>query len=132
MEIGGGNSCFLDAIRRAIAPDEYHIIDSNQYSLDLLRRRIGADPAVHLYCQDVRDVDLDLKADVAFSVGLIEHFREAETRRAVRAHLDLLSSPWIKARRDGAPMDGGNAADEPSGPWASGVQPPADRGLPCT
>jgi len=90
VEIGGGNSCFLDAIRRAIAPDEYHIIDSNQYSLDLLRRRIGADPAVHLYCQDVRDVDLDLKADVAFSVGLIEHFREAETRRAVRAHLDLL------------------------------------------
>ena len=42
------------------------------------------------------------------------------------------NSPWIKARRDGAPMDGGNAADEPSGPWASGVQPPADRGLACT
>jgi len=41
-------------------------------------------------------------------------------------------SPWIKPRLDGAAIDDGNAADEPSGPWASGVQPPADRGLLCT
>ena len=43
-----------------------------------------------------------------------------------------LNSPWIKPRLDGAAIDDGNAADERSGPWASGVQPPADRGLPCT
>ena len=43
-----------------------------------------------------------------------------------------VSSPWIKPRFGGAAIDDGNAADEPSGPWASGVQPPADRGLPCT
>lgn len=90
VEIGAGNSCFLDAIRREIAPGEYHVIDNNQYGLDLLRRRIGKDPAVFMYCQDVRKLDLDLKADLVFSVGLIEHFREADTRKAVRAHFDLL------------------------------------------
>ena len=42
------------------------------------------------------------------------------------------SSPWIKPGFGGAAIDDGNAADEPSGPWASGVQPPADRGLACT
>jgi len=78
--------------------------------------------------------------DIVACINVVDHALHpdrimAEIRRVLKpggVFVFGVNSPWIKARRDGAPMDGGNAADEPSGPWASGVQPPADRGLACT
>ena len=58
--------------------------------------------------------------------------RAAERAKRREERLRAINSPWIKPRLDGAAIDDGNAGDEPSGPWASGVQPPADRGLLCT
>ena len=55
-----------------------------------------------------------------------------DTEKKTQRERAATNSPWIKPRLDGAAIDDGNAADAPSGPWASGVQPPADRGLPCT
>jgi cyclopropane fatty-acyl-phospholipid synthase-like methyltransferase len=56
----------------------------------LLRQRLEAGQNVVLHRADVRWLSLDLEADVVFSVGLIEHFEPAGTRRAVEAHFELL------------------------------------------
>jgi len=85
VEIGGANSCFLDRIRREIAPREYHVVDTNAYGLSLLEGR-----GVETHLQDCRALTLQLEADVVFSIGLIEHFDSADTARAVAAHFDLL------------------------------------------
>jgi SAM-dependent methyltransferase len=90
VELGGANSCFLDRILAEIRPDECHVVDTNEYGLALLRQRL--DPAwnVRLHRQDVLDLTLDVRADAVFSVGLIEHFAPAQTRRAILAHFRLL------------------------------------------
>lgn len=95
IEIGGANSCFLDEILEEIEPQWYHVIDSNQYSnqygLDLLKRRPEAG-GVQTTRMDVLDVCSGVvhSADVVFSVGLIAHFDPEETAKAIPAHFELL------------------------------------------
>lgn len=89
VEIGGANSCFLDRIQHEVQPRQYYVIDNNEYGLGLLRERVGG-RAVQVLREDVLDLQTSLQADLVFSVGLIEHFSPANTRRAVLAHFDLL------------------------------------------
>ncbi len=85
VEIGGANSCFLETIQAGIAPREYHVIDTNAYGLSLLRGR-----KVITHQQSCSRSALDLEADAAFSIGLIEHFDPAGTRQAVASHFRLI------------------------------------------
>jgi len=87
VEIGGANSCFLDAIQRDVVPAEYHVVDSNRYGLSLLQGR--KDVVTH-EADVLRLGDLGFRADVVFSIGLIEHFDPEGTRRAIEAHFALL------------------------------------------
>lgn len=95
VEIGGANSCFLDAVLREVRPQSYHVVDLNEFGLELLRQRVAARNDVILHLQDVRHLDLGVKANVVFSVGLIEHFDAEGTREAVLAHLRLLDDGGI-------------------------------------
>jgi hypothetical protein len=92
IEIGGANSCFLDSISDAIHPLAYHVIDRNEYGLSLLRDRVRGRGDIFLHREDVLQLkNSGLRADIVFSVGLVEHFDKAGTRQAIRAHFDLLS-----------------------------------------
>ena len=84
-ELGGANSCFFEKIQTEIAPREYHVIDTNAYGLSLLKDR-----GVIAHQQNCLDLRLDLQADAAFSIGLIEHFDRAGTRKAVESHFALI------------------------------------------
>jgi glycosyltransferase involved in cell wall biosynthesis/SAM-dependent methyltransferase len=88
IEIGGANSCFMDRILRETGCRTYDVVDNNQYGLDLLERRAGGKVGLHL--RSVLDLTPDMQADLVFSVGLVEHFDTADTRRAVLAHFDVL------------------------------------------
>jgi SAM-dependent methyltransferase/putative flippase GtrA len=91
VEVGGANSCFLDAVVRKLRPRAYHMIDRNEFGLELLRERVGPRTDVMLHQADVLAAGrAKVDADIVFSVGLIEHFDIAGTRQAVRAHFDLL------------------------------------------
>jgi cyclopropane fatty-acyl-phospholipid synthase-like methyltransferase len=89
VELGGANSCFLDAIAARAQPGEYHVVDNNRFGLDLLRERARAGSSVAVHEADVTALDLDVRGDVVFSVGLIEHFSPAVTREVIDAHFDL-------------------------------------------
>jgi SAM-dependent methyltransferase len=90
LEIGGANSCFLDRIVAAVGCRSYHVVDTNAYGLSLLEQRVAAGDKVRLHQQSVLGLSLDTRADVVFSVGLIEHFDAPRTRQAVLAHFDVL------------------------------------------
>ena len=85
-ELGGGNSCFVDAILEALKPRLYYVVDRNAYSLELLARRLGTERRLQLLLADVLDPPEPWKADVVFSVGLIEHFSPEGTARAIERH----------------------------------------------
>jgi putative flippase GtrA len=90
VELGGANSCFLDKIVREVGPSTYHVVDTNESGLELLRRRSEVNGRLRLHQQDVTKLHLDVQADLVFSVGLIEHFDRAGTRAAIESHFRLL------------------------------------------
>jgi SAM-dependent methyltransferase len=89
VELGGAGGGVFDAVRLTLHPAAYHVVDTNEYGLNLIREKTGGG-SVFLHLQDARNPALDLSADVVFSTGLIEHFDEEGTRKAIRSHLTLL------------------------------------------
>jgi len=90
VEIGGANSCFLEAILSRIPCCSYDVVDTNEYGIALLSGRTGDGKVVRLHKHSVLDSPLHVAADLVFSVGLVEHFSPRETRAAVLAHFDYL------------------------------------------
>jgi hypothetical protein len=90
VELGGGNSCFVDGIRARFKPRRYCVIDNNEVGLQLLSGRFSGDASVFSYNRDVLHLGEPMGADLVFSVGLIEHFCPPDTRRAILAHFALL------------------------------------------
>ncbi len=90
VEIGGANSCFLDSVLAAIPCRSYDVVDTNRYGLSLLEKRAPNSGVLRVHQQSVLSLEMDLTADVVYSVGLVEHFQTAETRRAVLAHFEPL------------------------------------------
>jgi SAM-dependent methyltransferase len=90
VEIGGANSCFLDAIVRELRPAVYSVVDTNRKGLSLLEKRAAGLECVQLRQESVLAMSLGPTADVAFSVGLVEHFDERQPRAAVLAHFDVV------------------------------------------
>jgi hypothetical protein len=92
-ELGGANSCFVDAIVEQLPVKRYHIIDTNEFGLSLLEHRFGND---HVVSWERGDVLGQPSAgglfDIVFSVGLIEHFDPTGTAAAVSSHLQLARS----------------------------------------
>lgn len=107
-EFGGGNSCFYIPFQQHFSPSCYRIVDNNGTGLAAFAKRMGlnarfesgADGSLEkttsegtiLMQQDILNLDplQQWQSDVVFSVGLIEHFSEVDTRKAVHAHLQVL------------------------------------------
>lgn len=93
VELGGADSCFVNSVCKALLPERYAIIDGNAYGLSLLDGWQPPPPArTHMVIReaDVRTPLPGLVSDVAFSVGLVEHFDRTETSHVLRAHFDLV------------------------------------------
>ena len=90
VEIGGANSCFLDAMLSRIPCRSYDVVDTNEYGISLLAGKAGDGKVVRLHKHSILDNPLHMAADLVFSVGLVEHFGPSETRAAILAHFDYL------------------------------------------
>lgn len=89
-ELGGGNSCFIEKFLALPNLASYHVIDQNAYGVELLTRRFPNDPRVSTTIANVLDIASPSgRYDVVYSVGLIEHFDEAETAKCIDAHFCL-------------------------------------------
>ncbi|MFH1033693.1 MAG: class I SAM-dependent methyltransferase [Pseudomonadota bacterium] len=86
LELGGGGSCFYELILSRLRPARYHLADCNLSGLTMLGSGPQADPRVFCHVCDVRRCHLPVKADVVFSVGLIEHFDAPDTQRVIDTH----------------------------------------------
>lgn len=93
VELGGANSCVIEAIFRRFPCAEYEVVDKDEYGLSLLRDKVRKSPVpVRLRCEDVLLLNppSPARADLVFSLGLIEHFDRDGTDRAIQVHFDLL------------------------------------------
>lgn len=89
IEFGGGDSCFFQAFRTAYPEAYYTIIDKSSAGVQKFRDKHA--------CSNVTAIEGDLlslpllnKADLVFSVGLIEHFDIKNTAQIIKAHFDAV------------------------------------------
>ena len=88
-ELGGGNSFIAGDIIGNLDVQEYQVVDSNQRSLELLSSRFNEYSCVTSKRADVLLLEEECRFDIVFSVGLIEHFSEKNTERAIQSHFHM-------------------------------------------
>jgi 2-polyprenyl-3-methyl-5-hydroxy-6-metoxy-1,4-benzoquinol methylase len=84
-EFGGANSCFVEALCEQLVINRYHVIDLNEYGLNLLKSKSGRCPLTW-ELQDILSSTEGQQFDVVYSVGLIEHFDSAGTAQSIASH----------------------------------------------
>ncbi len=86
VELGGANSCFFKMLQKKLEPQSYTIVDNNPTGLNASQQLV-ADCKTRLICADILDHEFTGEpADICYSVGLIEHFDEVGTNKAIAAH----------------------------------------------
>jgi glycosyltransferase involved in cell wall biosynthesis/trans-aconitate methyltransferase len=86
-ELGGGNSIFFQNLRERFPQAIYTIIDNNQRGLDAFQEQHHADKKIVILNGNVVKPEFPVvKADLVFSVGLVEHFLHQNTAKAIQTH----------------------------------------------
>ena len=85
-ELGGANSCFVDDICSQIDVSAYHVVDMNAFGLSLLEKKSPNCRLTYEQGDVLASYDGSRQFDVVYSVGLIEHFAPADTKRAIASH----------------------------------------------
>ena len=88
-ELGGGNSFIAEDIITMFGVREYHVVDSNPRSLQLLSERLGKFSCVTSKLGDVTELEGECNFDIVFSIGLIEHFSREKSKLAIRSHFRM-------------------------------------------
>jgi hypothetical protein len=98
IEFGGGNSCFFRSLINSLPISRYEVADLNAKSLQLFEQQAREVPSVKTSAHRVNLLtetpSLPL-ADVVFSVGLIEHFDPAGTRKVAHRHFSCVKDDGI-------------------------------------
>lgn len=89
VELGGADSCMYDRFARAFPVEAYHVVDNNHLGLERFRARAHGRTFVHELDLLAAPPPMELAADVVFSVGVVEHFVAADTRRLIDVHFDI-------------------------------------------
>ena len=95
VELGGANSCFYDAIILKITPQQFHVIDNNELGLEKFREKTANNKLASYEIADILDFQSKNLFDISFSIGLIEHFNEKNTAKAIKAHFDVIQRNGI-------------------------------------
>jgi trans-aconitate methyltransferase len=90
VELGGGNSTFCSTLMRRLCASHYVAVDSNPRGIGLFREKHPG-PETEALCADLFTLDAASiePADLVFSIGLVEHFPEEQTKKAIRRHFEL-------------------------------------------
>jgi SAM-dependent methyltransferase len=89
VELGGANSCFYKAISSNLKPAHFHVIDNNAKGLELFTKMTADDPAASFENIDILNIKSKSQFDLVYSIGLIEHFDQKGTAKAINAHFEM-------------------------------------------
>ena len=81
---------YYHRFKKAFKLAEYHIVDNNEFGLNLFRQK--NENTAHLHKFDLLKSDignLGITADIVFSSGLIEHFVPEDTKNIVESHFAI-------------------------------------------
>jgi glycosyltransferase involved in cell wall biosynthesis/trans-aconitate methyltransferase len=97
LELGGGNSCFLDGLMQQFPISRYVVLDNSLEGMRLARERFA--PAygdrVDYIADDVFAARPERQFDIVFSVGLIEHFDDHAMQKLIGLHRQWTTSDGL-------------------------------------
>lgn len=88
LELGGGNSCFVDAISCIQGVERYDVIDNNRLSIDLFQKKQLSVKSKGIMANLLDDIRFEDQYDFVYSIGLIEHFSREDIGRLIQRHFD--------------------------------------------
>ena len=89
-ELGGANSCFIDSFLVAEELENYHVVDNNNFGLQLLEKRYSENSTVTYEKADILVLEnARIKYELVYSIGLIEHFLAEDTKKSIATHFSL-------------------------------------------
>ncbi len=91
LEFGGANSKIAERFAKEFHLNELLIIDNNKYGLELTKKDIKGD-SLKTQLGDILKTNVSKKYDLVYSVGLIEHFSTAGTKKCIKKHVDSTKS----------------------------------------
>ena len=106
-EFGGGGSCFYEGFRAKYQNATYIVLDSSIQGVESFNNSYGANPLSKAIVCDILHTDFSAQQsskdspqilsnfDLVFSVGLIEHFNQKQTRQICLQHFNALKSGGI-------------------------------------
>jgi putative flippase GtrA/ubiquinone/menaquinone biosynthesis C-methylase UbiE len=88
LELGGGNSCFLEGLMKEFTIAPYVVLDNSTEGMRLARERFAPEygERVGYIYDDVFAASPDRRFDLVFSVGLIEHFDDHAMQKLIGLH----------------------------------------------
>ncbi len=97
-ELGGGASCYMNALFHNFSVRKYHVFDSNAAAMRAISGQVGEDYESSLILHEAdllepaqTEILKSLNCHLAFSGGLIEHFDGENTAKLIRAHFDAVA-----------------------------------------
>lgn len=88
-ELGGGGSCFCEAIRAKFKTEDYTVFDSCNLGITEFLKK---NPTCKTVQTDLLQWSPEKQYDLVFSVGLIEHFTPEQTEIIIRKHFEMTKS----------------------------------------
>lgn len=99
-ELGGGDSCFFNGLKKNLNINEYTIYDFNEKGINKFLNKALVyvnDIKIKAFNHDLLNEDLyEFNCyDIVFSVGLIEHFDEVGMFKVISKHFQLVKDDGI-------------------------------------
>ena len=88
VELGGGNSCFAQALCDKASIKRYDIIENNTYAAELFNK-MDLKVQHSAIEEDLLTTSQKGSYDFCYSVGLIEHFRGIDIETVINKHFDM-------------------------------------------
>lgn len=86
IELGGADSCFYETLRKEFNNCDYTVIDNSKVGIDIFNEKYKDDKTKAIYQDILLENIIDLKSDLVFSAGLIEHFNIDDTSKMIQKH----------------------------------------------
>ncbi len=92
VELGGADSCFYETAKKIFPLKSFCIIDNSIVGLENFKKlHQGEGVEIKLSNCDLLNDKVEIeKADLCYSLGLIEHFNKKNTAKVIGAHFDCV------------------------------------------
>ena len=95
IELGGADSCFYETLSKEFKNCNYTVIDNSEIGVEIFNQKYKSDKTKAIKHDILLEEITNLKSDLVFSAGLIEHFNINDTAKMIEKHFSFCNDNGI-------------------------------------